>query len=158
MAKIIKITENEVTIAKDNQTFVKVDKSTLSFIPEVGIEVDLFETEDEIIVNRVSKNDIQDKININITNANNNVNTQTQTQTQTVMAVPYGAKAVNKIVYLVIILLFGWIGGHHFYAGKWMKGLMYLIFFATFVPAILAFFSFFGALSQPADPQGRIWV
>lgn len=156
MAKIIKITESEVTVAKDDQSFVKVDKAALSFIPEIGMEVDLFDTGDEMIVNRVLKNDLQDKININITNANNNVNTQTQTQT--VLAVPYGAKSVNKTLYLLLALFLGGIGAHHFYAGKWMKGAMYLLFSPTFIPAILAFFTFLGALSKPADAQGRIWV
>ncbi|MCW6677200.1 TM2 domain-containing protein [Aerococcaceae bacterium NML180378] len=156
MAKIIKITDSEVTIAKDDQTFVKVDKTTLSFIPEVGMEVDLFDTGDEMIVNRVTKNDLQDKININITNANNNVNTQSQTQT--VLAVPYGAKSVNKTIYLLLVLFLGWLGVHHFYAGKWMKGAMYFLFSPTLIPGILAFFTFFGTLSKPADAQGRIWV
>ncbi|MGF3141291.1 TM2 domain-containing protein [Facklamia sp. P13064] len=69
-----------------------------------------------------------------------------------------GRKKVNKVLYLIIIFFLGAIGIHKFYIGDNFKGFMYLLFSWTFIPAILALFSFFGALFKRPDRNGDILV
>lgn len=45
----------------------------------------------------------------------------------------------NKIVAAILALLLGGLGIHKFYLGQNGKGILYLIFCWTYVPAILAF-------------------
>jgi TM2 domain-containing membrane protein YozV len=49
----------------------------------------------------------------------------------------YGGK--SKIAAGVIALLLGGLGIHKFYLGRPGAGILYLIFFWTFIPAIVAF-------------------
>lgn len=41
---------------------------------------------------------------------------------------------VNKIAYVLLCFFFGGIGIHKFYAGHWILGLLYLIFFLDLYP------------------------
>jgi TM2 domain-containing membrane protein YozV len=49
----------------------------------------------------------------------------------------------NKGTAVVLTLFFGGFGIHQFYLGKSLKGLLYLLFFWTLIPAILAVIDFF---------------
>jgi TM2 domain-containing membrane protein YozV len=46
----------------------------------------------------------------------------------------------EKTVAALLALFLGGFGIHCFYLGKTAKGIIYLIFFWTFIPAIIAFF------------------
>ena len=46
----------------------------------------------------------------------------------------------SKIVTAVLAWFLGWVGGHRFYLGQTGKGILSLIFFWTFIPAIIAVF------------------
>lgn len=46
----------------------------------------------------------------------------------------------SKIVAGILALLFGGFGFHKFYMGKIAVGIIYLIFFWTFIPALISFF------------------
>lgn len=48
-------------------------------------------------------------------------------------------REVNKIVAAFLALFLGGLGIHKFYLGKPKQGVFYLLFFWTFIPAILAF-------------------
>lgn len=50
-------------------------------------------------------------------------------------------------LYVLIALLFGGIGLHRFYEGRAFSGFMYLLFFWTGVPIILAVFDVIRALT-----------
>lgn len=39
----------------------------------------------------------------------------------------------------ILALFFGGIGAHHFYLGNYARGVLYLLFFWTLIPAIIAF-------------------
>ena len=52
----------------------------------------------------------------------------------------------------------GGFGAHKFYAGKTAQGFLYLIFFWTFIPGIIAFIEFILALAKDADSNGNICV
>ena len=67
-------------------------------------------------------------------------------------------KTVNKVIYCVLALLLGWIGAHKFYAGKVAAGILYLLFFWTCIPAIIAFIEFILALCKTEDSNGNILV
>ena len=45
----------------------------------------------------------------------------------------------EKTVTALLALFLGFIGIHRFYLGQTVKGLIYLIFFWTFIPAIISF-------------------
>ncbi len=91
---------------------------------------------------------------------NNNSASSSASATATVVGngvIPYG-KPVNKLVYCLLALFMGGIGVHKFYAGQMGKGIMFLLFCWTGIPAIIAFFNFIGGLLKPADANGNIWL
>lgn len=156
MAKIIKVTDSEVSIAQDDATVIKVPLENLDFQAKTGTLVEVYDTGEEVIVHlaETPKSDnLQDKININIVNENNNQ----QTQQQVVYAAGVG-RWVNKWVYVALALILGGVGGHHFYAGKIGTGVMYLLFCWTGIPAIIALFQGISAIFRQADANGNILV
>ena len=67
-------------------------------------------------------------------------------------------KRVNKIAYALIAILLGDFGVHRFYAGKWFSGIMYLLFFWTFIPGLLGLIEGIVALTRVDDGRGNIIV
>ncbi len=57
----------------------------------------------------------------------------------------------NKIVAALLAFFLGGFGIHKFYLGQTFKGIIYLIFFWTFIPAIIAFFEFIILLVMTDD-------
>jgi len=51
-------------------------------------------------------------------------------------------KQLNKAVLLLITFFTGGIGGHKFYVGKTMQGILYLLFFWTSIPGFIAIIEF----------------
>jgi TM2 domain-containing membrane protein YozV/Tfp pilus assembly major pilin PilA len=49
---------------------------------------------------------------------------------------------VNKAVLLLLTFFFGGIGAHRFYLRNWGLGTLYLVFFWTFIPALVALVEF----------------
>ncbi len=70
----------------------------------------------------------------------------------------YTGKTVNKIAYGVIAILLGDLGIHRFYAGKWISGIVYLLFFWTCIPGILGLIEGILALIKEDDGNGNIPV
>lgn len=67
-------------------------------------------------------------------------------------------KVVNKVTYILLALFLGGFGVHNFYAGKIGLGILYLVFFWTYVPAIAALIQLIIALTKRADANGNIVV
>ena len=65
---------------------------------------------------------------------------------------------VKKGAYIGLCLLIGGIGAHHFYAGKWFRGLLYLGFSWSGVPVVLALFDLVIAMFKRPDVNGEIQV
>lgn len=137
-------------IGTDSGSIKEVRREDISFEPIVGEEVELFESENELIVTK--KETIKpiktEGININVSNTN---------------AVPpvyvaNNTKAVNKIVYCVLAFFLGGIGGHKFYAGKISSGILYFLFCWTTIPAFIAFIDLIVGLFKKADSNGNILV
>lgn len=67
-------------------------------------------------------------------------------------------RTVNKIAYALIAIFIGDFGIHRFYAGKWLSGIVYLLFFWTFIPGLIAFIEGIIALTRRDDGYGNIPV
>lgn len=52
----------------------------------------------------------------------------------------------NKITAALLAFFLGGLGVHKFYLGENGAGVLYLLFFWTFIPGIIAFFEFIGLL------------
>ena len=65
---------------------------------------------------------------------------------------------VSKGIYILLALILGGIGAHKFYAGKWIQGLLYLVFVWTYVPVALSLIDVVIAMLSPADEYGRISI
>lgn len=65
---------------------------------------------------------------------------------------------VNKVVYLLIIFFLGHFGIQYFYIGKNFKGILCLLFCWTFIPSIIAVYSFIVTLFRPANEHGDIFI
>jgi len=152
MAKIIKInnTYGVVSIGTNDGGIDEVRISDFQFVPQIGDEVEIFKSENEVIINKIEKkaNASDGGININVQNTNGNANPSQYTH----------GKAVNKVVYCVLTFFLGGIGVHKFYAGKIGMGILYLLLCWTWVPAFIALIEFIIALTKKSDDNGMIII
>lgn len=51
-------------------------------------------------------------------------------------------RLVSKTALLLITFFFGGLGAHKFYLGKWVQGIFYILFFWTYIPALIALIEF----------------
>ena len=63
---------------------------------------------------------------------------------------------VKKGTYIALCLFLGGLGIHKFYSGKWIQGLLYLVFVWTYIPVALSLIDVFIAIFTPADEYGQI--
>ena len=72
MAKIIEITAEHVSIGMDDGSIREIRPSDVSFIPQIGDEVEIYETENRIIVQKKSSapQTPEGGIHINVANTN----------------------------------------------------------------------------------------
>lgn len=66
--------------------------------------------------------------------------------------------SVNKTIYCILIILFGSIGVHKFYAKKYVAGILYLSFVYTGIPEILTIIDLIYAVTRQKDDKGNILV
>ncbi len=152
MAKIIKINGEIVSIGTNDGGIKEVRTTDLSFTPTIGDEVEVYETENSLIVTKKEEKKSENQnsgININV--SNNQANAQP-------VYIANNTKAVNKVVYCILAFFLGGIGVHKFYAGKTGTGILFLLFCWTFIPSFIAFIDFIIGLCKKADSAGNILV
>lgn len=153
MAKIIKVNGDIISIGTNEGRIKEVRAADINFTPNVGDEVEIFETENDLIVTKKEEkrdnNGSNSGININVSN--------NQTGAQP-MYVANNTKAVNKVVYCILAFFLGGVGVHKFYAGKIGSGILYILFCWTFIPGFIAFIEFIIGLCKKADANGNILV
>ena len=153
MPKVISISQETVTLGLESGSLREVRMVDLNFQPQVGDEVELYETENRIVV--IKKEPTRQQIpeggiHINVSNEN---------QAAGVIATQViTGKVVNKVVYCILALFLGGIGVHKFYAGRIGAGICYLLFCWTCIPAFIALIEFIVALCKKSDSYGNIVV
>lgn len=63
----------------------------------------------------------------------------------------------TKFVAFLLALFFGGLGIHKFYLGRIFAGIVYLLFFWTFIPAIIAFFESIYYLTMSDEKFNRYY-
>ena len=129
MAKIIKIEDNTVYIGTNDNKIVKVRKDSINWDIKVGENVDIYESDDEMIISRR----VDDPY------------------------APERHK-VNKVAYAVCAFLLGSFGVQKFLAGKVGTGLLCLLFCWTIIPGIIGIVDGIIACTMKADSNGDILV
>ena len=153
MSKIIKIDNDVIFIGTNNGSIKQVRTSDINFTPKIGDEVDVYETENEVIVTKKEKHKENDNlssgININVSNNQNGAQP---------MYIANNTKAVNKLVYCLLAFFLGTFGIHKFYAGKISTGILFIFFCWTGIPTFISLIDFISGLCKKADANGNILV
>lgn len=66
--------------------------------------------------------------------------------------------SINKIAYILLAMFLGGLGAHKFAVKKFWIGVLYLVFFWTYIPALIGFVEGCIAISKKADPNGDIYI
>ena len=152
MAKIIKINGEIVSIGTNDGGIKEVRISDINFTPNIGDEVEIYETESNLLVTK------KEEKNENNSNSGININVSNNQNGSSPMYIANNTKAVNKVVYCLLAFFLGGIEVHKFYAGKIGTGILFILFCWTFIPAIIAFIEFIIGLCKEADTNGNILV
>ncbi len=151
MAKIIKIVDDVISIGTSEGGIKEVRKSDVNFEPQIGDEVEIFETEENLIITKK-------EVKLEQANSGININVSNNQETGQPVYLANNTKAVNKVIYCLLAFFLGGIGVHKFYAGKTGTGILFILFCWTFIPAFIAFIDLIVALFKKADSNGNILV
>ncbi|MBR6000906.1 MAG: TM2 domain-containing protein [Oxalobacter sp.] len=144
--KVIQIKGNTVYIGENSGSFQTLPLSAFNFKPAIGDEVEVYTNGRETIVSKKAKP----------YTAHQNQSSDAGYGTSYQLTTYIGPHLVNKAIYCVLAFFLGGLGIHKFYAGRTLKGILYLVFCWTGIPAIIALIECIIALCKPADANGNI--
>ena len=137
MSKITSVQNGTVSVQTASGEIQNFQAADLSFTPTIGDEVE--------ILHYNGKDTLQKRTEM--------YNTYTPPVEN-----PLNKKEVDKIVYCLLAFFLGGFGAHKFYAGKIGLGIVYLLFFWTGIPSIVAFFEMIVGICKKASASGKILV
>jgi TM2 domain-containing membrane protein YozV len=159
MAKIVSVTDETVKIGQDDGSLREVRRADLNFNPSVGDEVEVYADETSITVIKVDPKPAPGGVSQAGEGVQININQdQSVGAGAAAAAAPAGGKVVNKTTYIILAFFLGGLGAHKFYSGQAGLGIVYLLFFWTCVPAVVALIEAIVALTKAADAHGNIVV
>lgn len=152
MKKVVKIDQDQniVLVGDDDGGVTAYDMESFSFNPNLGDLVEVFETDDFLVVNKLKETD---KASGGIV-IHNNMSQVAESAVQVDMS----RTRVKKWTYFLLACFLGGIGAHHFYSGNTGKGFLYLLFCWTMIPVLLSLFTVISVLFTKADNNGYIYV
>lgn len=65
---------------------------------------------------------------------------------------------VKKKTYIWLTVLTGWLGGHRFYAKRYVLGTIYLAFFWTMIPVMMSLIDLMEVIPIKADDNGCVMM
>lgn len=175
MSKIIALgMDGSVSIGTDDGGIKETRREYLSFEPQIGDFVELFENGDKLIVHKANGYGTPAPtgvgavgspgpvVNVSTVPAAGDYNFRVGT-IQGEKPAPYvpelpKQKVVNKVGYVLLALLLGGFGAHKFYSGRTGLGILYIVFCWTFIPATVALVEAIIALTKKSDVNGNIVV
>jgi len=142
-AKIIKSDDLTVTLGYEDGSFEQIPRSELNlgkFAPD-GALLDVYTSGDQKVYTFADKKknaggDLMDKVSDQY----------------------HSKKKVSKVAYVACAWLLGGIGLHKFISGKWLFGILYVLFCWTYIPMIISFIEGIIAITKPSDENGRIEI
>ena len=152
MAKIISVNNSLVTIGTEDGGSKEKRTCDINFVPYVGDEVDIYESETKTIVLKKEMHQENPNEGVNLNVVNSNVADGGR------IVYGNGTSAVNKVVYCLLTFFLGGIGIHKFYTGKIGTGILFIVFSWTLIPGLIAAIEFFIALFKRSDVNGNIIV
>lgn len=154
MPKVLSVTGESVMLGMEDGSIREIPPSNFNFSPQTGDVVEVFETENRLIISKKeaerSSGMPEGGIHINVSNDSTN------NAVATAQIGANGGRRVNKIVYCLLALFLGGIGAHKFYCGRTGTGILYLLFCWTFIPAFVAFIEFIIGLFKATDENGNL--
>lgn len=159
MKNIIKINDDIVYVGdKNTGSIIEVRVTDCTFEPTIGDAVEIFSNETCTIVSKAEVIEerkvisTDDRIHINIVNDNSHKNDLSAASFRSNIHV------VNKVTYLLLAFFLGGVGAHKFYAGYTTAGILYLLFFWTWIPMLISLIEFVIGCCKASDSQGNILV
>lgn len=67
-----------------------------------------------------------------------------------------GCHTFKKKIYLWLMLFTGWFGGHRYYQGRYVLGILYTVFFWTGIPFISCVFDAMETIGLKPDENGYV--
>lgn len=65
---------------------------------------------------------------------------------------------INKYLYIFLAFFLGYMGAHKFYARKFKLGILYLLFFWTYIPMVISWIELVIAIGINTDDNGKFYI
>ena len=142
--KVIKSNGVSVTLGFEDGSLRDIPRDQMDFFAQDGSQVDVYESDGKTVYVQ-HKGGSFGAGNMNDTLAN----AQVMFKGDQVV--------ISKAVYILLAFFLGGIGAHKFATKKYVQGVLYLVFFWTFIPGLIALIELIRcAVAIPADENGNI--